>query len=167
MSSNGQHKISRKAVASDNPLRSPEPQRPAQDGQSRLVERSGGLHWRAYTTMVASLLFGILLALGHHLFYSHLNGKPVGAPEHVIKGVTRQQLNLTLGTLFAFLVSSFLGVAVTTSYTQIVWRAIKKRTTTLATIDTIFHVVTNFWSLAFFSVWWKYPRLLLLALTIW
>jgi hypothetical protein len=104
---------------------------------------------------------------GHHLFYNNLNGKPVGAPEHVIIGVTREQLNLTLGTLFAFLVNAFLGIAVTTSYTQIVWGAVKKRATTLETIDTVFYVVTSFWSLVYFSVWWKYPLLLLLALTIW
>jgi hypothetical protein len=167
MSLNGQHSISRKAVGSGDPPGSPGPPVLSQDGQSQLSNRTSRIHWRAYATMVASLLFGVLLALGHHLFYSHLNGKPVGAPEHVIKGVTRQQLNLTLGTLFAFLVNAFLGIAVTTSYTQIVWRAIKKRATTLDTIDTVFHVVTNFWSLFYFSVWWKYPLLLVLALTIW
>ena len=167
MSLNDQHSIIRKPVGSGGPTLSPEPQFPSQDGQSQLSGRSGGIHWRACTSMVASLLFGILLALGHHLFYNNLNGKPVGAPEHVIIGVTRQQLNLTLGTLFAFLVNAFLGIAVTTSYTQIVWGAVKKRATTLETIDTVFYVVTSFWSLVCFSVWWKYPLLLLLALTIW
>jgi hypothetical protein len=167
MSSNGQHSISRKAVGTGDPPLSPGPQVLSQDGQSQVSARNSGIHWRASTIMVTSLLFGMLLALGHHLFYNHLNGKPVGAPEHVIIGVTRQQLNLTLGTLFAFLVNAFLGIAVTTSYTQVVWRAVKKRATTLATIDTVFHVVTNFWSLVYFSVWWKYPLLLLLALTIW
>jgi hypothetical protein len=167
MSSNRQQIISRKAVGSTVPPSLHEPQVLPTVGQSRPSGRSGGIHWRAYTTMVTSLLLGILLALGHHLFYNSLDGKPVGASEHVIRGVTRQQLNLTLGTLFAFLVKAFLAVAVTTVYTQIAWRAIKKRATTLGTIDTIFHVVSNFWSLISFSVWWKYPLLLLLALTMW
>lgn len=140
---------------------------PSHDGQSQVSARRGGIHWRASTAMVASLLFGMLLALGHHLFYAHLDGKPVGAPTHVLTGVTRQQLNLTLGTLFAFLVRAFLAVAVTIAYTQLVWRAVKRRATTLTTIDTMFHVVSNFWSLGHFAVWWRYPLLLLLALTIW
>ncbi|KAE9378213.1 hypothetical protein N431DRAFT_435384 [Stipitochalara longipes BDJ] len=160
-------RISRKPVGADGAPLSPDPQISSQDGQSQLSGRSGGIHWRASTIMVTSLLFGMLLATGHHLFYTHLNGKPVGAPEHVVMGVTRQQLNLTLGTLFAFLVHAFLSVAVTTSYTQLVWRAIKKQGTTLSTIDTIFHVVSNFWSLMFLSTWFKYPLLFLVGLTVW
>jgi hypothetical protein len=105
--------------------------------------------------------------LGHHLFYNSLNGKPVGTPQHIIRMVTRQQLNLTLGTLFAFLVKACLAVAVTTAYTQIFWRAVKKRSTILTTIDTIYYGPTNVWSLLSFSVWLKYPLLLLLVLTVW
>jgi hypothetical protein len=59
--------------------------------------------------MVTSLFLGILLTLGHHLFYNSLDGKLVGASDHVIRGVTRQQLNFTLGTLFAFFSEGFLG----------------------------------------------------------
>ena len=129
--------------------------------------RSKSIHWKAYTIMLASLLSGILLALGHHLFYSNLNGNPVVATEHVLKGVTQQQLNITIGTLFAFLVKAFLVVAVSTAYTQIVWSAIKKRATKLTTIDTMFQVTSNIWSFLSFSIWWKYPLLLLLACTVW
>jgi len=161
------HRVSRKPVASDAPPLSPDPQAPQRDGQSELSIRRGGIHWRASTIMVTSLLSGMLLALGHHLFYDHLDGKEVGTSQHIIRGVTPQQLNLTLGTLFAFLVHALLSVAVTTSYTQIVWRAVKKRATTLSNIDTLFHVVSNFWSLVFFSTWWKYPVLFLVGLTIW
>lgn len=166
MSSNGQHTINRKAVGSGGPPTSPKQKSPTEKPHQP-PGSNGGKNWRAYTTMVASLLCGILLAIGHHLFYNSLNGKPVGAPEHVLRGVTRQQLNLTLGTLFSFLVRAFLAAAVTIAYTQVVWRAVKERSTTLSTIDTIFHVATNIWSFLSLSVWWKYPVLLLLALTIW
>jgi hypothetical protein len=157
--------ISRKPVGSDGPPLSPDPQLPTQ--AILLSGSNGGIHWRASTIMVTSLISGMLLALGHHLFYNHLDGKVVGTNEHVIKGVTPQQLNLTIGTLFAFLVHALLSVAVTTSYTQIVWRAIKKRATTLSAIDTLFHVVSNFWSLMFLSTWLKYPILFLVGVTIW
>lgn len=168
MSSHSQYKIARKAVGSSGPTRSPEPQGyRSEDEKSHVPGRGGGLYWKAYTTMVSSLFCGMLLALGHHLFYNSLNGKPVGTPQHIIRMVTRQQLNLTLGTLFAFLVKACLAVAVTTAYTQIFWRAVKKRSTILTTIDTIYYGPTNVWSLLSFSVWLKYPLLLLLVLTVW
>ncbi|KAE9368893.1 hypothetical protein N431DRAFT_382690 [Stipitochalara longipes BDJ] len=168
MSSHNQYTIARKAVGSNGPTHLPEPQSyRSEDVKSHVPGRGGGLYWKAYTTMVSSLFCGMLLALGHHLFYISLNGKPVGAPQHIIRGVTRQQLNLTLGTLFAFLVKACLAVAITTAYTQIFWRAVKKRSTRLTTIDTIYYGPTNLWSLLSFSVWRKYPLLLLLALTVW
>jgi hypothetical protein len=165
MLSNRQSTIPRKAVASGDPPSSPDLQ--IHDGKTQVPARRGGIHWRASTSMMASLFTGMLLALGHHLFYNHLDGKPVGTPERVFVGITRQQLNLTLGTMLAFLVRAFLAVAVTIAYTQLVWRAVKNRATTLTTIDTMFHVVSNFMSLGHFSVWCRYPLLLLLALTIW
>jgi hypothetical protein len=61
----------------------------------------------------------------------------------------------------------FLVVAITTAYMQVVWKDIKKQVIRLTTIDTIFNVISDFWSLLSFSVWWKYPLLFLLALTTW
>ncbi len=163
MSSKSQHTITRKAVGSGDLVRSPEPPMAWEDENDYVPGRSGGIYWKAYTVMITSLLCGMLLALGHHLFYKSLNGKPVEASQHIIHGVTRQQFNLTIGTLFAFLIKAFLAVAVTSAYTQFVWRAIKKRPTRLTTINTVFHVLTDFWSLLRISVWWRYPLLLLLA----
>jgi len=159
--------VSRKPVGSGGPTKLPEPPAPSGGEERPASSKNGGIHWRACTTMVTSLIFGILLAFGHHVFYNSLSDKPVGVPETVIIGVTRQQLNLTLGALFAFLVKVFLVVAITTAYTQIMWKDIKKQATRLTTIDMIFDVISNFWSLLSFSVWWKYPLLFLLALTTW
>jgi hypothetical protein len=161
------NKVSRKPVGSGDPVKLPESPAPSEDEELPVSSRNGGIHWRACTTMVTSLISGTLLAFGHHVFYNSLSEKPVGVPETVIIRVTRQQLNLTLGALFAFLVKVFLVVAITTAYTQIVWKDIKKQATRLTTIDTIFDVISDFWSLLSFSVWWKYPLLFLLALTTW
>jgi hypothetical protein len=167
MSSNDQHTMKHKAVGSGRPTAWSKMEKPSNDEQQHMPGRHSGIYWRAYTTMVASLVAGILLALGHHLFYSSLNGKPVGAAEEVMHWVTRQQFNGTIGCLFAFSVNTFLLVAVTTAYTQISWSAIKGRSTRLDTIDTIFQAATSFWTLFSFKIWWKYPVLLLLALIIW
>lgn len=115
--------------------------------------------------MLGSLLLGVFLSLGHHLFYRSLGGKAVS--DHAIHGVTGQQLNFAMGTLFAFLVKASLAVAVITAYTQILWRAIKQQPMQLTTIDTIFDAATNFWGFFRFEIWGKYLLLLLLALTIW
>jgi hypothetical protein len=137
-------------------------------GRLKAAGRSGRIHWKAYTIMIGSLTFGVLLALGHHFFYNNLNGNPVDTNTHILKWVvSQQQLNTTIGTAFAFLVNAFLMSSVTTAYTQVIWRAIKRGNTKLATIDTIFAVVSSVWELARFSVWWKYHLLLLLACIIW
>jgi len=110
--------------------------------------------------MIASLFSGILLALGHHLFYNRLKGQ-------LVRGVTQQQLNIAIGTSFAFLIKTFLVVAVSIAYTQIMWKAIKKQAATLSTIDTISQAVSSVWCLLRYSVWWKYFLLLLLACAVW
>jgi hypothetical protein len=164
MSSDGQPKIRRKAVSSGS-TQSLELKMLSEDGNRQGPRHGSGIHWKAYTTMLVSLLLGMLLSLWHHLFYHSLDGKPVS--NHPIHGVTGQQLNLAIGTLFAFLVKASLAVAVTTAYTQVLWRAIKQQPMQLTTIDTIFDAATNFWGFFRFGIWGKYLLLLLLALTIW
>jgi hypothetical protein len=164
MSSDGQYKISRKPVGSAS-TQSIELKTPSEDGNRQVSRQGNEIHWKAYTTMLVSLLLGMLLSLGHHLFYHHLDGKPV--PNHAIHGILRQQWNLAIGTLFAFLVKAVLAVAVTTAYAQILWRAIKHQPMQLTKIDTIFDATTNIWAFFRFAIWWKYPLLFLLALTIW
>ncbi|KAH8816636.1 hypothetical protein F5884DRAFT_663758 [Xylogone sp. PMI_703] len=116
--------------------------------------------------MIAALVAGILLAMGHHLFYSSLAGRVVGSGD-LVGGISKQQVNFALGTMFAFLVNSLLALAVTTSYIQIAWKAIKKEETRISTIDTIFSVTTNVYALAKIPTWLKHPLLLLLAATLW
>lgn len=126
------------------------------------------IHWAAPATMVLALLFGALLALGHHLFYASLQGSPTptGTLDITWSNVSVQQLNTAIGTAFAFLVKAFLVVAVSVAYFQTFWRAaaISKKGPTLANLDTTFSILGN--ALGFFQVhvWWRHPLLLLLAL---
>jgi hypothetical protein len=118
--------------------------------------------------MFASLLCGLLLAVGHHLFYTHLNGQPTGSAGHtLLGGVTRQQLNTTIGTIFAFLVKAFLVIAISIAYAQIMWRDLKQQPTKVDAANTVFSALTSIWSLIHLSVWWRYPLLLLLACAAW
>ncbi|KAI0459027.1 hypothetical protein F5B21DRAFT_511806 [Xylaria acuta] len=82
---------------------------------------------RSKRTMLGMAIIGILLAVGHHLFYRNLMGKEPPDSIYPVLGnsisLTGQQINLTVGTLLAFLVKAFLGNAVSTAHEQHVWRA--------------------------------------------
>lgn len=117
--------------------------------------------------MFGGLAGGVLLALGHHLFYHSLQGKPVESNVTLFHRFSKQETDTILGTLFAFLVKAFLALAVSTAYTQLVWKTVKKREMTLASLDTMFSILGNVLAFLKVSVWWKYPFLLLLALTVW
>lgn len=86
--------------------------------------------------MIACVLLGILLALGHHLFFSSLNTTAVGS-------TSRQQWAIAFGTAFAFLIASFLGLAVSSAYTQFIWAYLRKNTLSLSGIDKIFSLTSD------------------------
>ena len=121
--------------------------------------------------MFAALMFGILLAIGHHIFYNSLSGKPAATDNfQVLRGqltVSKQKVAITIGTSFAFLIKAALTLAVSIAYTQIVWKTIKRQETSLLTINTLFSILGSLLSFLRVTVWWKYPLLLLLAITVW
>ncbi len=86
--------------------------------------------------MIGCVLLGILLALGHHLFFSSLNTTAVGS-------TSRQQWAIAFGTAFAFLIASFLGLAVSSAYSQFIWVYLRKNTLSLGGIDKIFSLTSD------------------------
>ena len=113
------------------------------------------IEWLVPTTVVLSLAIGVLAALGHHVFYSSLDGSPAPNEDYHIWGssLSRQQVNVAGGTAFAFLVKAALMTAISVTYVQLFWRAMlhTSRHTTLATLDTTFSVLSN--AFALFKVW--------------
>lgn len=79
------------------------------------------IHWVTPTNISATLLAGIAFALGHHFFYARLSGQnaPTGSYEFAGSRPSKQQVNIAVGTAFAFLVKSILAIAVGISYTQL------------------------------------------------
>ncbi|KAI1149481.1 hypothetical protein F4825DRAFT_464068 [Nemania diffusa] len=81
---------------------------------------------RSWRIMQGMTIIAVLLAVGHHLFYRHLMGKETPGSIYPVLGhsinLTGQQINLAVGTLLAFLVRAFLGIAVSTANEQHVWR---------------------------------------------
>ncbi|KAI3324275.1 hypothetical protein HD806DRAFT_543655 [Xylariaceae sp. AK1471] len=126
---------------------------------------------RSKRTMLGMAIIGILLAVGHHLFYRNLMGKE--PPDSVIPvlgnsiRLTGQQINLTVGTLLAFLVKAFLGIAVSTAHEQHVWRVIKTFPTEVAVIDGLFSAKSNVFTMFIPSLWKRSLISMLLALIFW
>ena len=127
--------------------------------------------WQAPATIILALAFGLLFAVGHHLFYRNLDGQRVASEDISILGsdISPQQLNVAIGTAFAFLVKASLVTAVSTAYLQLLWRALLRsgRGSTLGNLDTTFSGLNNIISLGKIWVWWRLPLLFALAVVAW
>ena len=113
--------------------------------------RLDGIHWLVPTSILSCLGFGILCALGHHFFYRSLQGTPAQNEAIAILGssVSQQQLNVVVGTAFAFLVNAAPAGAVSTAYIQLFWFTLRQATQpkTLETLDAMFAALSNALSL--------------------
>jgi hypothetical protein len=124
--------------------------------------------------MFLSLISGVLFALGHHFFYNSLVNKPTSTGDYTIMGTQHpgQQLNIALGTAFAFLVRAAFVLAVSTAYYQAFWKMTKRKSNierglTLGWLDAAFSGTTNVISLLNAPVWCRYPLLFPMAATVW
>ena len=129
------------------------------------------LHSRALSILLGSFLASILFATGHHLYYHSLAGTPVSTdnalPFGPWAGVSSQKFNTAVGTTFAALFRTSLSVTVTTAYVQLIWRALKARSTRLSAVDALSGVLQNPLSLFNREAWKTSTLLLTLAYTIW
>lgn len=135
------------------------------------MKSTRGIHWVTPVTMVASLVAGCLLSLGHHLFYMHLTGTDAPTGRYSIAGteVSKQKFNTAVGTAFAFLVKSMLTLAIAIAYVQAFWRTIKvsEKGQRLSTLDTTFSILGNALNFVKLHIWIKFPLLFLLAVIAW
>lgn len=121
-------------------------------------------------TMAIMLLFGAAFAVGHHSFYNSLSGK---SPPNVVYfsgfagGLTGQQINLAVGSAFAFFVSSALGVVVTTAANQALWVAVRTKPSQLEIIDNLANITTNIWNIFNFQLWKISPIRMALVTIFW
>ncbi|KAK5740520.1 hypothetical protein LTR17_004557 [Elasticomyces elasticus] len=137
------------------------------------MTRLTGIHWLAPTVMLASFTCGALLAVGHHIFYASLRGKPIPTePYRPFRGASfpRQQFNTSVGTAFAFFIRIFLSIAAGTAYTQIFWRSfkgVKKQSPTLAELDWASAGLQNVFGVFNLKHGRGYPMLVFMAIIFW
>ncbi len=101
-------------------------------------------HWRLHESsfMYLFFLFGVGCAVGHHVYYSTLNGQPAD----------NQVQMLRYGTLLAFASKAGLSAAVVAAYRQRVWATVRTRLMSVAALDSLFSATEDFislWNLEF------------------
>lgn len=125
----------------------------------------------AVIIMVSALLVAVAFAIGHDAFYQSLHGKPVLNAQPIALSsslnVSDQQVYLSLGTLFAFLVKISLGVAVSTVFDQFVWKSIQTQRTRIGVIDDLLLVLKNGFTVLNLQLWKRSPISMTLALICW
>lgn len=128
------------------------------------------IHWRQPAIMVGALLGAVLFALGHHLFYQHLEGRQ--APNAEVSSMSlhlaQQQFNTSVGTAFAFLVKAAPPAALSAAYVQVFWRSVSRKgaESKVADLDAIYSGSSSSLALLVVPVWVKYPLLFLLAIIV-
>jgi hypothetical protein len=93
------------------------------------------VHWKAPCTILVTYLAGLIFAIGHHLFYVSLDGKVVDAENRHFG----QQINIAIGTAFAFLVRASLIGTIGATYWQVFWGKILRegKSLPLAHLDSL------------------------------
>lgn len=90
----------------------------------------GGLVWQWHPSfgMYLCFVFGILLAVGHHIYYSALEGQPA----------LNQTEMLRYGTFLAYAAKAGFSAAVISAYKQRVWVTVRNRFLSIGALDAMF-----------------------------
>ncbi|EXJ79163.1 hypothetical protein A1O3_08664 [Capronia epimyces CBS 606.96] len=126
-------------------------------------KESNHVHWKAPTLMLFPTAVGIGLALGQHFFYQHLDGRATDGSDTKFS----QALNTGIGTAFAFLVRSFLVLAMGTAYAQLFWQRLRHKQVKFTEIDSLFAILTSLMDLLRWRIWIHHPLLAIVALLAW
>jgi hypothetical protein len=129
------------------------------------------VQWRIspYTpmSMVSLFLSGVLVAIGHHLFYLRFDLQRVHTPDDGTSRYLSQTWIIRYGTAFAFASKTLLAGSVVVAYKQVMWINLRHKANSIFTIDAVFAATHD--PLAFFSLSFilnlKVP--VLLALIAW
>lgn len=95
-----------------------------------------GIHWYTPGTIIFLFILGVASAVGHHLFYKHLDGTAAGDAYH-------QQWVFQIGSGLAFLSKAALLSVLEISRTQWVWVTLRRKFLTLAGIDAVVGVASD------------------------
>lgn len=103
----------------------------------------------------------LCLGIGHHLFYASLDRVPVE------DNIFSQQVNVAIGTGFAFLFRACLAIATCTAYWQIFWHTALRKTLTISSVDALTGVLGSLLDFSNVRTFFFNPGLTALALLAW
>lgn len=129
------------------------------------------VHWFAPTSSVGSLTAALAFMVAHHLFYRSLQGTSVSDDAPFGFEVSQQQVNIAIGTAFAFLAKACMVIAISVAFVQIFWHGINARSMdaapTLERIDAVYTSMDNAFEMFNFRTWVAHPELMLVAGLAW
>lgn len=126
-----------------------------------LRSRSQSVHWQAPAAILLAFTASLCLGIGHHLFYASLDQVPVE------DNLFSQQINVAIGTGFAFLFRASLAIATCTAYWQIFWHTALRKTLTLSSVDALTGVLGSLLDFSNIRTFFFNPGLTALALLAW
>jgi hypothetical protein len=108
-------------------------------------------------------VFGLACAIGHHAFYQNLDKQPVDS------SLFGQQINIAIGTAFAFLFRASLVIAIGAIYWQIFWRTLlrSRKPLTVSHVDTLSGALGSIFELVNVRAMLRSRTLAALALLSW
>ena len=118
------------------------------------------IHWAAPVGMIAFAVCGVSFAIGHHAYYSSLNGTDV-------RDNKSQQWAIRFGTAFALLVEVPLAAAVGIAQTQRAWTTVERKSVSIEGIDSIFASTRDLGSFVSWEMLSRAKLASLLALICW
>lgn len=109
-----------------------------------------GIHWLVPAKMLALLVAGIALAIGHHCYYHSLAGTEVlsSANQASTWDTNRQEWKIRFGTAFAFLAKTCLASSIAIAYTQHIWASCRKKAFSISGLDALFSATSDVFAFA-------------------
>ncbi|KAI1798706.1 hypothetical protein F4811DRAFT_558556 [Daldinia bambusicola] len=114
-------------------------------------------HWRPAWFMYFSFIFGVACAIGHHIFYMTLDGKPA----------VDQLAMLRYGTVLSFAAKAGLVAAVVVAFKQRIWTTVRSKFLSVAALDSLFAAAEDASALLNIEIFRQAKIAMLLAAFVW
>ena len=117
-------------------------------GSAQVVQ--WGIHWLVPAKMLALLVLGITLAVGHQCYYHSLAGTEVFSTTNQTSAwdTSRQEWKIRFGTAFAFLAKTCLASSIAIAYTQHIWASRRKKAYSISGLDSLFSATSDVFAFA-------------------
>jgi hypothetical protein len=139
--------------------------------RDRIATELQPVQWRIslYTpvSMISLFISGVLVAVGHHLFYARFHHTYTSEVNSVESVYLSQEWIIRYGTAFAFVAKTLLAGSVLVAYRQHMWITLRHKGNRLSTIDAVFAAPYDLLALLSPSMFLKAKIATLMALLAW